>query len=74
MGCLPPLAGNSFRLSIEACPVRHQMPPGRARCAHCAGTIGRVFQTLVHPHARAVETACQTCGAAACQLSVSWQR
>jgi divinyl protochlorophyllide a 8-vinyl-reductase len=41
-------------------------------CAYHAAVFERLFTTLVHPHARVVETACAAAGADACRFEVRW--
>lgn len=42
-------------------------------CSFYSAVFERLFRTLVHPQARARETACEACGAAACEFEITWE-
>ncbi len=41
-------------------------------CGYYTAVFERLFRELVHPAARVDETACEACGAAACEFQIDW--
>ena len=60
------------QVSIVGCPVcagRHLDHPA---CGYFTATFAGLFVSLVHPHSRVRETACQAMGDPACRFDIRW--
>lgn len=66
-------AGRSATIAIAQCPLCRELTAESPRCDYFAATFERLFRALVHPGARAVETACEASGDDACQFEVRWR-
>lgn len=51
------------------CKGVHAMEPG---CDFVCALLERLYAVLVHPGARVVEVACESCGAPACRFELRW--
>ncbi len=66
------VSGKPVGLSIEGCALCRGATLDAPACAYYAATFEGLFRALVHPQARAAETACAACGADACRFEVRW--
>lgn len=64
--------GRPVRLEIRANPMCRGLTAQAPACDFYAATFERLFRVLVHPAARAVETACEACGDDACRFELRW--
>lgn len=61
------------RIRIGGCPICRGVHSARPACGYYAATFERLFQALVSPRARVVETACMASGGDACMFDLSWR-
>ncbi len=66
-------AGRPVRLSIRGNPMCKDLQSEAPACDFYAATFERLFRVLVHPAACVTETACEACGADACQFEIDWR-
>jgi divinyl protochlorophyllide a 8-vinyl-reductase len=66
------LRGNPMLLEIAQNPLCAEDRAGAAICAWHTAVFQRLFQALVSPAARVVETACEGQGDSCCRFAVSW--
>jgi divinyl protochlorophyllide a 8-vinyl-reductase len=59
-------------LTIKSSPLCRLVRTEEPACAYFAATFERIFQTIVDPRTRVVETACEATGAPECVFSVRW--
>lgn len=71
-GLLSVRHGRPVEFSIRGCPLCRGATSKLPYCDFYAATFERLFADLIHPGARAAETACQAAGAAACTFSIGW--
>jgi len=64
--------GRPTTFEVKGCPVCRGQTADHAVCDFYAGTFERLFSTLVHRDARAIEVACEAKGDSACRFEVSW--
>lgn len=64
--------GTPFRFSIQHNPLCNRIRSDVPVCDYYAATFERIFQAIVHPRSRVVETECEATGASACVFEVSW--
>lgn len=64
--------GRPVRFSITGNPLCRGLASDAPSCDYYAATFERLFRVLVHPAARVVETACETCGDDACRFEIRW--
>ncbi len=64
--------GTPFRFSIQHNPLCNRIRSEVPVCDYYAATFERIFQAIVHPGSRVVETECEATGASACVFEVSW--
>jgi divinyl protochlorophyllide a 8-vinyl-reductase len=62
--------GRHLVLAIEGGPVSRHLRSGAPVCGYYAATFETLFQAIVSPRARVVETACEAQGAKACVFTV----
>ncbi len=61
-------------IELRGAPIGRAVPANHPVCDYYAATFSRLFQALVHRHARVRETACEAMGAPACRFILSWDR
>ncbi len=66
-------AGESTRIVIKGCPICSGMATAGPVCTYYAASFEKLFNTLVHTHAKVIETECQGRGDPACVFSVIWR-
>jgi divinyl protochlorophyllide a 8-vinyl-reductase len=66
--------GSRIVLTLHDNPLCRGVVQDEPACAYYAATFERLFQVLVHPRARVVETQCEACGAGHCRFEVEWPR
>ena len=64
--------GRPATFEITGCPLCRGQTTSRAVCDFYAATFERLFSSLVHRNARAVEVACEAKGDIACRFEVLW--
>jgi divinyl protochlorophyllide a 8-vinyl-reductase len=64
--------GRPVRLALHDNPTCRGVRTESPACAYHAAVFERLFATLVHPDARATETACSAAGGDACRFEVRW--
>lgn len=64
--------GTPFRFFIQHNPLCNRIRSDVPVCDYYAATFERIFQAIVHPRSRVVETECEATGASACVFEVSW--
>jgi divinyl protochlorophyllide a 8-vinyl-reductase len=64
--------GQSWRLTIRNGPLARGLRSREPVCDFYAATFERLFRVLVHPDARALESACEATGADACVFELRW--
>lgn len=72
-GTFRALPGHPLIVEIAGCPLAAGQTSHAPVCALYAGVFQRLFEVLVSPRARAVETACCAMGAPACRFEMSWR-
>ena len=65
-------AGRPVRLQISDNPLCRGLRTTASTCDYYAAVFQRLFEVLVHPRARVVETACEARGDTACRFEVRW--
>jgi divinyl protochlorophyllide a 8-vinyl-reductase len=65
-------AGRPVQLAIATNPLCRGVAAAVPHCDYYAATFERLFRVLVHADATVVETACESCGAAACRFEIRW--
>jgi divinyl protochlorophyllide a 8-vinyl-reductase len=65
-------AGVPVVLTIKNNPLCRRMAAEAPACSYYAATFEHLFQRLVHPKARVLETECEACGGEACRFEVRW--
>ena len=65
-------AGRPVRLQISNNPLCRGLRTEAPVCDYYAAVFQRLFEVLVHPRARVVETACEARGDPACRFEVRW--
>jgi divinyl protochlorophyllide a 8-vinyl-reductase len=73
-GTFRALAGHPLRVEIRGCPLCRAQRSAGPVCHYYAAVFERLFQALVSPRARAIETACQAAGDRACTFEIGWRR
>jgi divinyl protochlorophyllide a 8-vinyl-reductase len=64
--------GTPVVITLSNCPLARGVSAAAPVCDYYAATFEGLFQALVHPQARVVETECMAMGAAACRFEISW--
>jgi len=67
------IPGHPLVVEIVGCPLAAGQSSEAPVCEMYVGVFQRLFEALVSPRARAVETACCAMGAPACRFEVSWR-
>lgn len=65
--------GRPFRFLIQHNPICSAIRSDVPVCDYYAATFERIFQAVIQPKSRVVETACEAMGANACVFEVSWE-
>jgi divinyl protochlorophyllide a 8-vinyl-reductase len=65
-------AGRPTVLTLRSNPLCKGVASAVPACDFYAATFERLFRTLVHRDARAVEVACEACGDAECRFELRW--
>lgn len=65
--------GHPVRVALEDCPICRGERSAVPLCDYYGATFEGLFAHLVHPAARARETACCACGAPECVFEISWR-
>ena len=68
----PAGAGVPWRVSLQGSATSLGAVADEPLCDYFAATFERLFQALVSPRARVVETACMAMGAPACVFEITW--
>ncbi len=64
--------GRPAIVSFAGCPLCRGISAASTVCDYYAGTFERLYRVLVHPEARATESACQAAGAARCEIRIRY--
>lgn len=64
--------GNPTVVTVHDCPLCRGLTAGEPACDFYAAAFERLFASLVHANARAVETDCAAAGAPACRFEIAW--
>jgi len=72
-GTFRAMPGHPLVVEIGGCPLAAGQTSQAPLCTLYAGVFQRLFEVLVSPHARAMETACCAMGAPACRFEMSWR-
>jgi len=72
-GTFRAMPGHPLVVEIAGCPLADGQASQAPVCALYTGVFQRLFEVLVSPQAKAVETACCAMGAPACRFEMSWQ-
>ncbi len=72
-GTFRAIPGHPLAVEIAGCPLAAGQTSDAPVCDMYAGVFQRLFEVLVSPDARAVETACCAMGAPACRFEMSWR-
>lgn len=72
-GTFRAIPGHPLIVEIVDCPLVAGQSSHEPVCDMYVGVFHRLFEVLVSPHARAVETACCAMGAPACRFEMSWR-
>lgn len=59
-------------LRIQGNPLCRDLRSDHPACTFYAATFEHLFARLVHPRSRVHETACEACGAPACEFTARW--
>lgn len=60
------------RLTVQGSPLCRGVRSDTPACDFVCALIERLYAVLVHPDARCVERACESCGAPACEFTIAW--
>ena len=66
-------AGRPVVITIDNNPICRGVTSDEPVCDYFAATFERLFQRLVHPRARVVETRCAAVGASGCRFEIHWR-
>lgn len=69
---LPADGGRPLRVSLCGSATSVGARSAEPLCDYFAATFERLFQSLVHPRTRVVETACMAMGAPSCEFEIRW--
>lgn len=72
-GTFRAVPGHPLIVEIEDCPLAASQTSDAPVCDMYVGVFQRLFEVLVSPSARAVETQCCAMGARACRFEMSWR-
>lgn len=72
-GTFRAMPGHPLVVEIAGCPLAAGQTSHAPLCDMYVGVFQRLFEVLVSPRARAVETACGAMGAPACRFEMSWR-
>lgn len=72
-GTFRAVPGHPLVVEIAGCPLAAGQTSHAPVCEMYAGVFQRLFEMLVSPRARAIETACGAMGAPACRFEMSWR-
>lgn len=64
--------GNPTVIVVQDCPLCRGLTASEPACDFYAAAFERLFASLVHANARAVETDCAAAGAPACRFEIAW--
>lgn len=65
-------SGRPTRITIRGNPMCRDVRADEPACDFVVALLERLFRVLVHPGCQVVESACESCGAAACRFDVRW--
>lgn len=68
----PADGGRPLRVSLCGSATSVGAQSAEPLCDYFAATFERLFQSLVHPRTRVVETACMAMGAPSCEFEIRW--
>ncbi len=71
-GALHIAHGNPTAITVHDCPLCRGLTASEPACDFYAAAFERLFASLVHANARAVETDCAAAGAPACRFEIAW--
>lgn len=60
------------RLTVQGSPLCRGVRSDTPSCDFVCALVERLYAVLVHPDARCVERACESCGAPACEFTIGW--
>lgn len=60
------------RIAVQGSPLCRGVRSDTPACDFVCALIERLYAVLVHPHARCVEIACESCGAPECVFDIGW--
>ena len=64
--------GRPFVFAIRHNPICSKIRASEPACDFYAATFERLFQSIVHPNSRVLETQCESMGAPACVFEIRW--